>query len=430
VLAKLLSMPIIGKASCQWQCLLDAAATMDLSNKWTMSLLRLAMHHRRLPEFIPGLVLADNMPALEGVSEWQIWPVPNTWGGRGRGRGRGRAAGRDGAGRRGRGRGPGRGGRRGRGGSADSEVPIDPVGALPVGAEAAADEPVGDVEYSDAESGDAPADAEHSSSDGADDALTSEALSPKSDSDHGSQSSSKASQDELPAPDLILASSSSSSSSSSTSSVSDKEQPIADPDGSDTPTVAPAITGASSPMVASAIIGASSSTLAPPLPPPLAPPVTFGGSCSSSGPGGGPSGGSNSQTGNVSSLPRPQISTFFCGPYPGRVTAYRGVRFQATCRVESHQPNCTRTRTAEAPRGVRIITHAGQGRPAAELVCWLEAAEGLSKIEHELYHASFQDRRSRRAQLKQESAASKQLLMHERPRQDTEIDSEPEFLEV
>ena len=60
-------------------------------------------------------------------------------------------------------------------------------------------------------------------------------------------------------------------------------------------------------------------------------------------------------------------------------------------------------------------------------MCWVEAGEGLSKLDHQLYDAPFDVRRARRAELKTETEQSQQLLAFERARRADESGSEPEY---
>ena len=75
-----------------------------------------------------------------------------------------------------------------------------------------------------------------------------------------------------------------------------------------------------------------------------------------------------------------------------------------------------------------MLTHPGQGRPAAALVSWLEAGPGLSKIEHSEFQPIHSDRIARRITLKT-VVAGRALLSFERPKGD-DIESEPEIMDL
>ena len=98
--------------------------------------------------------------------------------------------------------------------------------------------------------------------------------------------------------------------------------------------------------------------------------------------------------------------------------------------VPSHQPNCTKTRTARASTQAWQCFYPGQGRPAAALVSWIEAGSACaSRQEHQLLDSSWDTRKVRREQLKNESATSRLLLDQERDKGD-DLHSEPEHLSM
>ena len=111
----------------------------------------------------------------------------------------------------------------------------------------------------------------------------------------------------------------------------------------------------------------------------------------------------------------------------GRVTFYPGSgNFEARCNFPGHG-DCRVTKTRNAPKGNRLITNPHQGRIAACLVTWLEAASADQKSskEHKQVMPSWVARRAVRDRLNTAGPHAAALLRGERDKMDHENDSEP-----
>ena len=392
------------QAGCQWFDLINIGHSFDFAFRWEIDFLQLAMHNRRVPEFYPGFVLVQELPAnINHDSKWQVWPPlpPKPRRGRGRGRSRGRGSP---AGVCGRGKGSSKGapgfcgdfGRgRGRGGLIASSAVLDQI-----------------VCETDEEQCDAP---------DSDAASVTESESAKSDaSKAASASSAKSSVGEPSSP-----------SNKSVASFLDK---CWSDDSSDHSEIEPVTETCDGPSTggSDALPGSVDTVAPPPIPPPPYPApasqsILQGGSAASSSQADVAMG----ETQNIGIERLPPVGTLFCGVFPSRVSAYRLGNFQATCKIPEHQPNCTNSKTSREPTGRRLVTHPGQGRPAVALVCWIEAGEGLTRDEHIAYQPPHVARRQRRAELKHDlNPGAALLLSFERHKFPHEVDSEPEIMDL
>lgn len=154
----------------------------------------------------------------------------------------------------------------------------------------------------------------------------------------------------------------------------------------------------------------------PPLPPPLMPPPP---DPPSSAPG------TPQQRGRAHAVYRVPA----CGRL-AKVSAYKSKSFEAVCGNPSHGL-CRRTKTGRPPNARSLFANPGQGRCAAALVAWVEFGStnpAASKLDHELYEPSLEERRAVRARLKIEGDSSRALLAQERPKNSLDEESEPDFI--